>query len=424
MQEAFLHHIWQYKKFQLSPLATASGEEIQIIHSGQLNTNSGPDFLNAQVRIGGQHWAGNIEIHLKSSDWYVHNHEEDTNYDNVILHVVWQHDVEVFQKGNIPIPTLELKNLVDPKLLNSYHKLLITKHQFINCEKNITDVPEFIVNNWIETLFIERLQQKTKPILALLKKSNNDWEAVLFYMLFKAFGLKVNGETFFEISKSIEFSIVRKLHGKNEQMESLFLGQARLLVDNSNNKYQQQLYTNYSFLKNKFKLENKLNPKPDFFRLRPSNFPTIRLSQLATIYAKEPSLFSKLMNCQELQQYYDFLKVSPSLYWQSHYTFDKISKKSHKATTKSFIDLLIINAIIPLRFTYNKILGNDDSEQLIELISEIKREKNSIVDKFNDLRNMQESALLSQSIIQLKTQYCDKNRCLQCAIGNSLLSHN
>lgn len=424
MQEAFLHHIWQYKKFQLSSLASTSGEEIQLIHSGQYNTNSGPDFLNAQVRIGGQHWAGNVEIHLKSSDWYVHNHEEDSNYDNVILHVVWQHDVEVFQKGNIPIPTLELKNLIDPKLLNSYHNLLGNNHQFINCEKNIADVPEIIVNNWIETLFIERLQQKTEPILALLSNSNNDWEAVLFCMLFKAFGLNVNGEAFLEIAKSTKFSIIRKLHGKHEKMEALFLGQAKLLVNNSENSYQQQLSTNYSFLKNKFKLENNLNPKPDFFRLRPTNFPTIRLSQLATIYTKEPSLFNKLMNCKELQQYYDLLKVSPSLFWQSHYTFEKISKKSHKATTKSFIDLLIINAIIPLRFTYHKILGNDDSEQLINLISEIKREKNSVVDKFNTLRDMQENALQSQSILQLKSQYCDKNRCLHCAIGNSLLSHN
>lgn len=423
MQEDFLHYVWKHKAFSSQSLKTVSGETISIKHLGQHNHNAGPDFFNGQLSINGQLWAGNIEIHIKSSDWYLHNHEKDKAYDNVILHVVWEHDTEVFRKDNSEIPTLELKHYVDDDLFGNYQKLMKSK-SWINCEADFSDIDDFLLNNWLERLFIERLERKSDDISTLLQQSNNDWEAVLFIKLLKNFGLKVNGEAFLSLAKSIDYSVVRKLQNDVLEMEALLFGQAGLLDDDVQEAYHSDLKLRYQYLKQKFTLRNEGVLPLQFFRLRPPNFPTIRLSQFANLYTTEHQLFSKLVVMNKKDEFYELFNKGVNEFWMTHYTFSKTSKISKKLLTKSFVDLLIINTIIPLKFSYAKSQGQSIEGELFDLIKEIKLENNSIVKKFLQLKSLEKNALSSQALLQLKQHYCDKNKCLQCAIGSQLIVKN
>ena len=421
MQEDFLHYIWKYKKFQFQKLETTAGESIFIKSVGQHNLNSGPDFFNAQIKIGNQLWAGNVEIHIKSSDWFLHSHEQDKAYDNVILHVVWEHDTEVFRKDNSPIPTLQLKDFIELSTLNNYQKLFSNQNKWINCENEFSTIDEFVLKNWLERLYFERLQRKSQTIEKLLKASKNDWESVFFKMLTKNFGLKVNGDAFFSLAESLDFSIVRKTQSSQKRLEALLLGQAGLLDEGFEDAYYLSLVEDYQFIKQKFKLKNSQVLPVQFFRLRPPNFPTIRLSQLASLYHEHQNLFSKVMMSNELEHFYNLFKVSTSEYWKTHFTFQKASKVSVKQLSKSFIDLVLINTILPIKFCYAKEKGKDVNDDIIKIANQICSEKNSIIDAFNNLKTVSNSSLHSQALIQLKTEYCNKNNCLKCAIGNQLL---
>ncbi len=424
MQEDFLHYIWRFKKFELSNLKTTDNEIISIMSVGDYNQNSGPDFFNAQLKIDNQLWAGNVEIHVKSSDWFLHNHETDSNYDNVILHVVWEHDTDVFRKDNTRIPTLELKDYVSKEALKNYEKLFSKSQKWINCEQDFSSVDDFVINNWLERLYFERLERKSESIKQLLSNTKNDWEAVLFKMLAKNFGLKVNGDAFLSMANSIDFSMIRKLQSNQTTLESLFFGQSNLLEDEIQDAYYLKLANEYQFLKQKFKLSNQNVETIEFFRLRPPSFPTIRLSQLASLYNQNQNLFSKIIELKTVKEFYSLLSVETSLFWESHYTFNRASKSSKKKLTKSFIDLLLINTIIPIKFSYALHVGKQIDEDIINLVQEIASEKNSIIEKFESLKPVSASALQSQALIQLKNEYCNKNKCLQCAIGSAILKGN
>ena len=424
MQEDFLHYIWKHKKIQINNLKTTAGEPILVSSVGQHNHNSGPDFFNARLKIGAQLWAGNVEIHIKSSDWFLHNHETDKAYDNVILHVVWEDDTEVFRKDNSVIPTLQLRDCIDVALYQNYQRLFAKQNKWINCENDFGLVDTFTLDNWLERLYFERLERKSHDIEALLKTSKNNWEAVLFKMLTKNFGLKVNGESFFSLAQSIDFSLVRKTQANPESLEALFFGQAGLLDQDLENAFYISLQKEYNFLKQKFSLNNTQVSPLQFFRLRPPNFPTIRISQLASLYNKHQNLFSKVIGTNQLEDFYELLEVSTSLFWETHYTFQKESKASKKTLSKSFIDLLLINTILPLKFSYAKQKGEEIDSDIIKIASAIASEKNNIIKAFNDLKKVSRSSLHSQALIQLKTEYCDKNRCLKCAVGHSLISIN
>ncbi len=426
MQEAFLHYLWKHKKFEALRLKTTQQQAVSIHSVGLHNNDSGPDFFNAKLVIGDQEWAGNVEIHVKSSDWYVHQHEVDTAYDNVILHVVWEDDAVIYRNDNTIIPTLELKYYTSNHLLSNYKQLLKSSSlRWINCEKNFADVDTFVFNNWIERLYFDRLEQKAITIQNLLQKTNYNWEAVLFKILAKSFGLKVNGDAFSSIASSFDFAIFRKLQSNPLQMEALIFGQSKLLHKDCQDPYFLSLSNAYNYLKCKYNICNEGVLPLKFFRLRPPNFPTIRLSQLVSLYANELNLFSKLMAINSIADFYKIFSVKTSKYWETHYSFESKSKSRVKITTKSFIDLLLINAIIPLKYCYSKHIGKAIDEDLINLISDIKSEKNSIINKYNSLKkDVSKSALQSQALLHLKTNYCELNKCLQCAIGNSLLSNN
>ena len=421
MTEEFLYFIWQHKLFSKYDLFTTDNQPISIVKSGIRNNNSGPDFLNSQLKINKQHWAGNIEMHLNASDWYLHKHEEDENFDAVILHVVWESDAVVFMKNNQPLPTIELKNFVDQKLLSNYQKLFYSKQNWIPCENQIINVEKFTIDNWLERLFFERLEQKSNVIQQLLKELNNDFEAVLFQLIAKNFGLKVNGDIFLQFAKSIDYSVVRKVCFDKQKLTALFFGQAGFLEEVSEEVYHQKLKEEYSYLQHKFNLKPILKNQFQFFRMRPQNFPTIRIAQLASLIFNHQSLFSKLMNLKKKEEFYSLFSFEVDDFWKTHFTFETTSKKSPKKLTKSFVDLLLINTIIPLKFIYLKSKGEVNEEELMKLIRQISSEKNSIISKFKDLKIDSKNALESQALLELKNNYCTKKRCLQCAIGNDLL---
>ncbi len=421
MNEDFLHYVWKFQKYVSDNLTTHLGETLQILSTGGHNYNAGPDFLIAKIRIGSQVWIGNVEIHLSSSQWYQHGHEEDPNYDNVILHVVWDHDTEVYRKNGEAIPVLELRERVYPQLLNNYNKLLKSKDRWIPCEPDFGSVEEILMKNWMDRLFFERLEAKAAIIEKELEYSANHWDKVFFKMLCKSFGLKVNGDSFLSLAQSLDYDVVRKCSEAPVTLEALFMGQLKMLDDDKYCRYFEQLQETYIYLKVKYKLTNEGVVSPEFFRLRPPNFPTIRLSQLASLLSAHPDLFSKLMDSDSLEGMRSFFSVSATHYWDTHYNFEVTSSTRKKSLSPRFIDLLLINTVIPMKYCYAKYYGKDISEALITWASTIKAEKNTIVKKYRSLRDMEDNALQSQALLQLKNNYCDFYKCMHCEVGNTLL---
>ena len=422
MKEDFLHYVWQYRKFAFSRLRTVQGESLQILDVGNSIQHSVPGFFNARIILENQKWAGNIEIHFKSSDWYLYHHGRDSYYDNVILHVVWKHDAGVFRKDNSEIPVLELCHFVSPDLIHEYQKLQARK-SWINCEKDIKAIPRFLMQNWNKRLFSERLERKMAPINALLKESSNDWEATFFCLLAKNFGLNVNGGTFFKIARSIPFHVIRKESFDVRCLEALFFGQAGFLTGDSQDDYMKELKDLYDYLSVKYQLKNDFNLRIEFFRLRPDNFPTIRLGQLAMLCHRQRNLFSKIIAAKSLPDFYALFDISASGYWEQHYNFEKSSKLKDKSLSRPFVDLLIINTVIPFKYAYDMFLGKNISEDYVRILQEIKPEDNSVISKFKDFGMNPVNAFETQSLLQLKNIYCDKNRCLECVIGVELLKN-
>ena len=414
--------------FVIHLLQTSNNEDLQILRSGEHNLNSGPDFINAQIRIDGQLWAGNVEIHIRSSDWYLHHHEKDVNYDNVILHVVWENDIDIYRKHNAIIPTLQLKNIVSNKTIDQYQILFSKQLKWINCESLIHSVDKFTLDNWLEVLYFERLEQKSSLIYQLLQNSANDWETVLFRLLAKNFGLKVNGDAFLNLAKSLDFKIIRKEQGKLYRLEALLFGQAGLLQEEIEEPYYNKLKSEYRYLQAKYHLEPIFEGQFHFFRLRPNNFPTIRIAQFAMLYFLHKNLFIKILETNSLDKFYDLFETTTSSFWNRHYNFNSHSVKRLKKTSKPFIDLLLINTIIPIKFIYYKELGKIDEGSIIKIPLLIKSENNNIIKRFENLFTAKENmnlkiknAFESQAFLQLKTSYCDKQRCLHCAVGNAIL---
>lgn len=420
MKEDFLHYLWKFKKFDTLNLKTVNNEEITIVNVGQYLELAGPDFFNAQIVIGAQKWAGNVEIHIKSSDWYVHHHEKDAGYENVILHVVWEHDVAVFRSDNSEIPVLALKEYVEKATLENYQSLMTPK-SWIFCEKQLKDVDEFALKNWQERLFFERLERKSQPIFDLLEQTNQDWEGVLFCLLAKNFGLNTNGEIFYKMAQSIPFSIIRKESFEVENIEALIFGTAGLLDSEKEDNYFKDLKFRYFYLLHKYQIEKVCIEPVQFFKHRPDNFPTIRLSQLANLYHSQQNLFSKINSLSSLKSTYELFQIAASEYWQNHYQFDKESPMKQRKLSKSFIDLIVINTIIPIQFAFAKSQGKEISEDLIQLLNEVVAEKNAIIEKFTSFGIQSKTAFETQSLLQLKNEYCNKSKCLECVIGSELM---
>ena len=423
MKEDFLHYVWKFKKFNTSNLYTSNQEPITIIHSGDYLQLAGPDFFNAQLIIEGQKWAGNVEIHIKSSDWYHHHHEKDAAYESVILHVVWEHDAEIFRKNNTEIPVLELRHYIAKETVENYRSLLVPK-SWIFCERQLQHVDLFIFEHWLERLFFERLERKSRSIDLMLEQTHSDWEAVLFCLLAKNFGLNTNGEIFQKLATSIPFAFIRKERADAENLEALLFGTAGLLDVEKEDYYFTNLKQKFDYLVYKYQMHKPLIEPVQFFKHRPDNFPTIRLSQLANLYFNSEQLFSKIIAATCLQELYDIFKVSVSEYWKTHYQFDRESPKKNKSLSRSFIDLIIINTIVPVKFAYAKSQGKDISEILIALMRQIPAEQNAVIQKFSTFGVVAANGFDSQCLLQLKKEYCEQSRCMECAVGIELLKSN
>ena len=423
MREDYLHYLWKYQKWKGTELKTSENIPVTVLSPGTHNLLSGPDFFNSRLVVGDQQWAGNVEIHINSSDWYLHGHEQDPAYDNVVLHVVWNHDLEIFRSDNSSIPVLELRSRVSKNALHQYEHLLEHANpKWINCEHDFADFEEFTLENWIERLYFEKLEQKTSFIFALLEKCKGDWEEVLFRMLARNFGLNVNGDAFFSIAGSIPFSVVKKCQKNREQLEALFLGQAGLLEGDVEEVYFQNLQREYSYLRKKYNLSREGILPVKYFRLRPDNFPELRLIQLATIYNRNSSLFAALQRASKVEDFQSIFSGEISEFWKSHYTFKKAHPKKQKKLTPSFVELLIINTLVPVKFCYLQKQGKENNELLVELMSLLQEEENQVIKRFNKMRpGTAKNALQSQALLHLKKNYCDKNRCLQCSLGLKLL---
>ncbi|MCB0408707.1 MAG: DUF2851 family protein [Flavobacteriales bacterium] len=424
MKEEFLHYVWQYKLFETGNLKTTDNQEIKIIKSGQLNSNAGPDFFNAQIKIGETIWAGNIEIHLKSSDWNHHQHQNDAAYDNVILHVVYEHDLEINNTKNQIIPTLELKKRIIPSLINNYQSLLKSK-SWIACQSQLNLVDSFTINSWMERLVYERLERKVGEIEQILNQNKNDWESTYYQLLLKYIGLKVNALPFEMLAKNTPLIMLEK-HRSLLSIEALLFGQAGFLAQNITDEYFQKLQKEYQFLKAKFNLIPINIELWKFLRLRPNNFPTVRIAELASLLSQHPRMFSQIISFNEIKEVKKLFNVQANEYWNNHYLF---GKPTHQTIKKQFGDLIInniiINVIVPLVFVYGKIKNDENIvEQSRNWLEQVKPEQNSIIKNWKSLQLKIENAMHSQALIELKNNYCSEKKCLNCSIGNKILKTN
>lgn len=420
MKEDFLHYIWQNGFFRHDHLRTNQSKALTIINKGQHNTNAGPDFLNAQIKIDGILWVGNVEIHKSASDWYAHGHEKDPAYDNIILHIVYEDNMPVYNSNNVQIPTLELSKIVDRDFLKNYNKLIRSK-AILRCQNDISAVDKFVLFHFKYRLYLERLEEKYEIIERLLMQTHNNWAQIFYETLLKYIGGSVNAAAFELLARLLPYKVFIKYADSLIQLEALLFGVAGFLNEDRNDAYFQMLKQEYTFLKEKHNLEELPEQNIRFHRLRPSNFPTIRLAQFARIYYQTDRLFDRLIRINTIKDAYEILTATASCYWDTHYNFEKATKFKKKTTGTDFMDIILINVILPLQFAYQKYQGIEDSERIISLIEQIKPEKNKIINIFNKINLPAKNALDSQAILQLNKRYCLANKCLSCAIGHHIL---
>ncbi len=420
MKEDLLQYIWQFQYFNNKELQTTSGEKIQIHFQGSHNSNQGPDFTGAKIRIGETLWAGNVELHINSSDWNLHRHSFDDNFNNIILHVVWNHDTEITSSNNNQLPALELQDRVSKLLLAKYRELMETA-RFIPCESQVHQINELTLTHWKQRLLAERLVLKSGKVLAILKETNFHWEEAFWRLIATNFGLTVNSTFFQKIAESLPVSILARHKNNIHHLEALLFGQSALLNKNFEDKYPVMLQKEFKFYKQKYKLQ-PVDGELFFLRMRPANFPTIRLAQLAILIHESEHLFSKIKNSREVKEVKKMLDVTANDYWNYHYLFDEETVFKKKTLGSQMINNIIINTVVPVLFAYG--IHHDEKayrEKAISWLEDISAEKNTITKGFEGLNFSNKNAFDSQALIQLKNEYCNKKRCLHCAIGNSLL---
>lgn len=422
MKEDYLHYIWKTSRFRHQKLTTTDGEPITILELGQHNTNAGPDFLGAQIKIGDILWAGNVEMHISASEWTKHGHHQDLAYNNVILHVVLNEDVDILRKGKQKIPCLDLRPYLPDQMTGKYLKLMQSK-AWIPCYGHFPAVNKLIKNLWADRLLVERLERKTAEILEILALSQNDWQAAFYRFLARSFGGKVNNDAFEMLASSLPINVLSKHKGDLFQLEALLFGQAGMLSQNFKDIYPRQMKREYEALQKKY----LLMPVPlsiwKYLRLRPANFPTIRIAQFAALTEQSAHLFSKVLETDNLIDLFNLFQVTSSEYWESRYRFDKLAHKPIKRLGKTMIYSLIINTVVPFIFLYGK--QRDDAalkEKALRFLSEVPPERNHLIQGWQKLGERFDSAQKTQAFLQLKLAYCDQQRCMECSIGNAIMT--
>lgn len=414
MNERLLQYIWQFQYYNQSELRTTQGEPVQILFAGTYNTNQGPDFSNAKIKINDTLWVGNIEIHIRASDWQRHDHDAGNDYKNVILHVVWDNDVP--ENG---LPVLELKNRISRFLLSKYEEWM-NAAAFIACDNSIAGIHALVWNAWKERLLAERLMRKAKLIDNSLRQNKYHWEETFWWFLARNFGVKVNADAFEAIAKSIPVTIIAKHKSQIHQLEALLFGQAGLLEQDFTEEYPRLLQREYAFLKTKHTLQ-PVHHSLHFLRMRPANFPSVRLAQLAMLLHQSVHLFSKIKEAVSVKEVYQFFTTPANDYWHYHYRFDECTDYKPKKIGASMTDNIVINTVVPFLFAWGH-YHNDSryKEKALRWLEETRAEKNTITEGFAALSIENKTAYDSQSLIELKNEYCNHKRCLECSVGNAL----
>ncbi|MCF8371762.1 MAG: DUF2851 family protein [Bacteroidales bacterium] len=419
--EEFLQFLWKYGYYTKDSLESTKGERVEVLKPGEWNSHAGPDFFNAQVRIGDTLWAGNVEIHLQSSDWIKHGHTSDKAYSNVILHVVQQNDISIKNSDGQEIPTVELK--YDPAYGSRYHQLMQNR-MWVACERFLPAINKFETHFWLGKLAIERLGAKSESILHSLEETTGNWEEAFYIHIARSFGLKENAQAFEMMAKSLPLKILAKHKNQLFQIEALLFGQAGMLTQmKEENEYYESLRKEYLFLRKKYDLQPLQVHLWKHMRMRPSNFPEVRLAQFAALIYKSSALFSKTLDAKGVSSLRDLLQLTASEYWDTHYRFDHPARKMKKQLGTGTIDSILINTIIPSIFVYGSQKGLEEfKDRAIALLESMNAESNSVVKRWNELGIDIPNAFYSQAVIQLKREYCEKLRCLNCRIGNEIIT--
>jgi Protein of unknown function (DUF2851). len=425
MKEEFLHYLWKNSLYDQDRLFDNEKNNILVLDPGEYNRDSGPDFFNARISIAGTIWAGNVEIHIKSSHFNMHGHQNDPAFNNVILHVVADNDKRVFNAKGEEILSTEIS--FDPNLYEKY-TLLVNNPYIIACQEEIMKLDEILVHHWLNTLVIERLQIKTESILKIFSETGRDWEETFYRVLTRYFGFRVNTEPFEMLATALPFRIIRKHSDNIFQIEALLFGTAGLLEtglfkEALSDEYYRNLIKEFTVLSAKYSLQPLHGWLWKFSRLRPSNFPTVRLSQLAAMLSIAGGLFSKVLEAADIKKIKELFEVSASGYWDDHFVFGKKSRNFTKNTGSQAADILLINAVIPMIFVYGQSRDCQDiSERALSFLENVTPEENTITSEWKAAGINAHSAFYSQALIQLRNEYCKKRKCLDCRIGNKIIS--
>lgn len=420
--EDFLHYIWKYRLFRQQILTTTAGLQVEIINTGIHNHNAGPDFENSRIRIGDTIWAGNTEIHLRSSDWERHKHHSDRAYNNVILHVVYICDTEVFRENGSSVQQLCIENLIPETVIENYEQLMAGLN-WIPCEKQIHLIDPFHIKSWLSRVLIERLQHKSESLKDILKEYKGSWNEGFYVMLARNFGFKTNALPFEMLARSLPQQTLSKHKNNALQIEALVFGQAGFLEQKFTDHYPLQLKREYVFLKKKYSLQPVDHFTWKYMRLRPTNFPGVRLAQFAALIFKSNHLFSRILELKSAADISNmFADLPMNSYWNTHYRFDIISEESVKQIGNQSINNILINTVAVSLFAF----GRHTAQQIfvdraIELLENIPAESNNVINRFNQIGFKPENADHTQALIQLKQAYCDPKKCLHCGIGIKLL---
>ena len=417
--EQLLHYVWKHKIFPLKELKTTTGQQVEVIDTGLANTDAGPDFFNAKLKLDGVLWIGNIEIHERSSDWFKHGHHADTGYNSVILHIASEIDTEISRSNGERIPQIQL---ICPEAVRTNYKELLETDSYPPCYRIIPSLPPFTAHSWMTALQMERFEQKATLLNERLKRCQGNWEDAFFITLARNFGFGLNGDAFETWAHQLPFRAVDKHRNDLFQIEAIFFGQAGILEDSDGDGYYLRLKKEYIYLQHKFELIPMNTSLWRFLRLRPTNFPHIRIAQLACLYHRAYGLLSRIMETETLQGVRDILKGGTSEYWLTHYTFGGSSPSRPKTLSNTSLDLLIINTVVTFLYAYGLHKGNPVlCARAGSFLEELKAENNYITRMWEQCGMKASNAADSQALIQLKKEYCDKKKCLYCRIGYEYL---
>ena len=420
--EAFLHYLWQYRLFDMNHLRTDDGQLVEVIRSGQSNTGAGPDFFNAQIRLDGTLWAGNVEIHIYASDWQRHRHHIDPAYDSCILHVVLENDSSTIRMNGSTIPAIQLKNKFKPYLWDNYLRL-IGNRGWIPCQHRLDEIDSVTWSVTYERMIYERMQMRSEQILIALKGNKDNWEECFYQQLSRNFGFQLNAMPFEMLARSLPLKCIAKERGNILNVEALFFGQSGMLKSEFTDSYPLQLKDTYQHLATKYSLKPIPFSVWKFLRLRPVNFPTIRLAQLATLLTANPTPFGIFKENTEVNFISKVLGVEASTYWNTHFVFNKSSAFKLKRLGKISVNNLLINTFVPFLFAWAKYTGdNSFAEQAISFLKTLPPEENHLISRWKETGAPVHSAVDTQALIQLKVMNCSEKKCLTCSIGNRLIN--